>query len=82
MIIERIKQRRKEKEHEKQIIKEFLDSYGIDEKAFNSLVSKAIDNHLDSYVLWRLAFLIADGFYLVFIFVFLTAAFLYSVCNY
>ena len=78
MILERLKQRREEKEHEKQIIKEFLDSYGIDEKAFNSLVAKAIDNHLDSYVLWRFAILIADAFY-IFLLAMFTAAFTFAI---
>lgn len=79
MFLERIKQRKQEKENEKQIIKEFLDSYGIDEQAFNSLVSKAIDNHLDSYVLWRFATLIGEGFNFAFVFVFLIAALVLSL---
>lgn len=78
MILERLKQRREEKEHEKQIIKEFLDSYGIDEKAFNSLVAKAIDNHLDSYVLWRFVILIADAFY-IFLLAMFIAVFTFAI---
>lgn len=81
MILERFKQRREEKEHEKQIIKEFLDSYGIDEKAFNSLVAKAIDNHLDSYVLWRFATLIGDAFCIAFYLALLFGIVISGLCS-
>ena len=81
MILERLKKRREEKEHEKQVITEFLDSYGIDEKAFNSLVAKAIDNHLDSYVLWRFAAIISDCIYIVFFLVLIFAVFVFGLCS-